>query len=366
MMKRSMMLIMGLSAAIAMAGCSTAADKPAETKAVAETKAPADTKTEGTKNAKTSASGAGEAESRPEEKSGSGAYEPSKSFQFVVPFEAGGNSDIPARIFAKYMGNYSSQSVEVVNITGAGGRVGAKEVMNAEPDGSTLLMQPVGYPMQYAMGVADFTYEDFDMIGTWCDSSLALVVKADSPYQTLDDLIHAAKEKPETIKMGSVTGTLPLFAILEIEKQKDVKFHKVDLSGGSKAPELLGGRVDGYIDGFASVKQYIDGNQFRCLAVINDRDIEGYEQLDNFQELGFTNYDYLKQTFGMWAPKGTPEEAVDYVNHLIKQASEDPDCIAEMKALSYDTSYTTVEEYTNLMKDTYAAFEEAAKGITAQ
>lgn len=358
MMRKSMMLIMGLSAALAMSGCSGSSSKPAETKAPVETKAPAETKAEGTSDAA--------AETKGEEKSESGTYEPTKSFQFVVPFEAGGNSDIPARIFAKYMSKYSSQSVEVVNITGAGGRVGAKEVMNAEPDGSTLLMQPVGYPMQYSMGVADFTYEDFDMIGTWCDSSLALVVKADSPYQTMDDLINAAKEKPETIKMGSVTGTLPLFAILEIEKQKDVKFHKVDLSGGSKAPELLGGRVDGYIDGFASVKQYIDGDQFKCLAVINDTDIAGYEQLDTFKELGFTNFDYLKQTFGMWAPKGTPKEAIDYVNNLIKQASEDPECIAEMTALSYDTAYSTVEDYTNLMKDTYAAFEEAAKGITAQ
>lgn len=295
-----------------------------------------------------------------------GDYVPEQDIEFVVPYDAGGNSDIPARVFAKYMSKYASVDVKVVNIVGSGGRVGAKEVQKADPDGTKLIMQPVGYPMQYALGVADFTYMDFEPVGQWLDSTLAVVVSAESPYETMEDLFAAAKANPETIKMGSVTGTLPLFATLELEKQGGVTFHKVDLSGASKAPELLGGRIDGYIDGFGAIKQYIDGGQFRCLGIISDVEVVGYEYLDTFEELGFNNFLYLKQAFGLWAPKGTPSEAVEYINGLIAQAAADPECIEELNKLAYSPAHSSVEDYAKAMEVTYKAFEEAASAITGK
>ncbi len=292
-----------------------------------------------------------------------GTYVPTKDITFIVPFSAGGNSDIPARIFAKYMTRYSDVEVKVSNIVGSGGKTGAKEVMKSDPDGSMLIMQPVGYPMQYGLGVADFTYKDFAPIGQWLDSTLAVVVNADSEFKSMDDLVASAKANPETIKMGSVTGTLPLFAIIEIEMQKDVVFHKVDLAGASKAPELLSGRIDGYIDGFGAVKQYVESGQFRCLGIISDVPIKGFEEIPTFTEAGFSDYEYLKQAFGVWAPKGTPAAIVEYINNLIYQAAMDQECIDELQALAYSPAYTTVEEYTNNMKRTYEKFQEVAKKI---
>lgn len=295
-----------------------------------------------------------------------GPFVPEKDILFVVPFSAGGNSDIPARIFAKYMTKYSEVEVKVTNIVGSGGKTGAKEVMKADPDGSMLIMQPVGYPMQYGLGVADFTYEDFAPIGQWLDSTLAIVVRAESEFKTMEDLLTAAKARPEKIKMGSVTGTLPLFAIIDIELQKDVLFHKVDLAGASKAPELLSGRIDGYIDGFGALKQYIESGQFRCLGVIADTPIKGFEDIPTYPDLGFDDFDYLKQSFGLWAPKGTPTAIVEYINNLIYQAANDPECIEELEALAYLPAYTTVEEYTRIMARTYEKFVETAKIITGK
>lgn len=292
-----------------------------------------------------------------------GEWIPNEDITFVVPFNAGGNSDIPARIFAKYMTKYSDVEVKVTNIVGAGGKAGAREVMKADNDGSMLIMQPVGYPMQYALGVAEFTYEDFQPIGQWLDSTLAVVVNAESSYMTMDDLVAAAKADPGVIKMGSVTGTLPLFATIEIEMQKGVEFNKVDLAGQSKAPELLSSRIDGYIDGFGAVKQYIDSGQFRCLGIISDVKVNGYESIPTFTEAGFSDYQYLKQAFGLWAPKGTPAPIIDYINNLIKEAATDPDCIAEINALGISPAYNSVEEYTANMKATYEKFQDVARYI---
>lgn len=302
-----------------------------------------------------------ETEDNPSPRPQDGPFKPTKAITFVVPFEAGGNSDIPARVFAKYMTKYSDVEIKISNIVGAGGRTGADEVSKASPDGYTVLMQPVGYPMQYSLGVAKFTYKDFEPIGLWLDSSLAIVVNAKSEFKTLDDLIVAAKAKPNTIKMGSYTGTLPLFAIIDLEQRFDVSFKKVDLQ--QKAPELLSNRIDAYIDGFGSVKQYIDSDSFRCLGIISDVDVDGYEKLSTYKELGIADYEYLKQSFGMWAPKGTSKSAVDYINNLIEKASSDPECIAELKGIGFLPTYMSVEDYTEFLEKTYSAFEEVAKLI---
>lgn len=294
---------------------------------------------------------------------GSGAWKPTQNITFVVPFEAGGNSDIPARIFAKYMSKYAGVTVSVTNIEGAGGRTGAQQVKGMKADGYTVLMQPVGYPMQSALGLANFTYKDFDMVGQWLDSSLALVVNSKSGITSLDDLVAKAKSAPGTVKVGSVSGTLPLFAAMYLQQQAGVQFNLVDIDASNKAPELMSNRIDAYIDGFGSVKQYVDSGDFTCLAVYSDKDVPGYETLNTLAELKYTGYEYLKQSFGMWAPKGTPAAAVEFLNGLIKQASADPDCIAELNKAGFSPAYMTVKDYTSFMETSYATFKKAAESI---
>lgn len=288
------------------------------------------------------------------------AWVPEQSITIVVPYEAGGNTDIPMRLFAQYMNKYSDQEFTITNIVGASGRTGALEVKDAEPDGYTLVLQSSGFIMQYGLGIADFTYEDFAPIGYWLDSTMALVVNSDSPYETYEDLVEAAKANEGGLRMGSVTGTLPLFGLTAIEEHEGITFNKVDLAGNAKAPELLSGRIDGYIDGFSSVKQYVDSGDFRCLAILSSTPQKGYEDIPTLADLGYEDIDYLKQDFGLWAPKGTPAEAIAYINGVIEQAAADPECIAELENLGYGTKYTPTEEYTQIMQELYAKFEEVA------
>lgn len=294
---------------------------------------------------------------------GNGSWSPTKDITLVVPYEAGGNTDIPTRIFAQYMSKYSDVEVKITNIQGAGGRTGVQEVMNSDADGYTYVLQASGFAMQSALGIADFTYEDLECCGYFLDSSLALVVNGSSPYETLDELIQAAKDSPGEIKMGSVTGTMPLFASLYLEEKAGISFNNVDLDNTAKATELLSNRIETYIDGFGAISQYVDSGDFRCLALFSDEKAEGYEDIPTLGELGYEGYDYLRQAFGIWAPKGTDSAAVEYINNLMKQASEDEECIAALAEINYKPYYTTPEEHKALLKDTYAKFDEAAKTI---
>lgn len=288
-------------------------------------------------------------------------WTPTKTINWVVPYEAGGNSDVMARVMAKYMSKYSAKSIEITNIIGAGGRAGAEEVKKAAPDGHTILLQPVAYPMQYSLGIAKFTYEDFSPITLWADSSLAIVVNTKSGISNMDQLAAEAKANPGKLKMGSKTGTLPLFAILDLQKRLNVQFNLVDLD--NKAPELLSRRIDCYIDGIGAVKQYIDSGDFTCIGIISDVDVPALENLMTYKELGYTDFEFLKQSFGMWAPLNTPPAAVDYINKLVQQAASDPACIAEMKNLGVSPTHMSVADYTTYMASTYESFKAIAAMI---
>lgn len=287
---------------------------------------------------------------------------PTKAITWIVPYEAGGNSDVQARVMAKYMSKFSAQPVEITNINGASGRMGAQEAMKARPDGYTILMQPGSYPLGYAIGTAKFSYRDFEPITLWVDSSLAVVVNSKSGWTSMSDLIAAAKANPGKIKMGMRTGTTALFASLYIQQAAGIEFNLVDLSE-SKAPELLSQRIDCYVDGIGAVKQYILSGDFNCLGLISDVKAPGLESIPTFSELGFRDFEFLKQSYGIWAPKGTPKAAVEYINNLVKQASVDPDCKTEMNNLGVSPAYMTVDEYTSHMEKTYANYQEAASSI---
>lgn len=339
-MKKLLPLILASCLLLLVTGCTKDASK-AETKEAAKTTTQSTTTTSSTTT--------------------DGEWEPKKDMTWIVPYEAGGNSDIMARVYAKALSKYSSQSINITNVSGAGGRTGAEQVKNTDADGYTYLLQPVAYPMQKSLGLAKFSYTDFDMVTQWVGSTLAIVVNADSDYQTLDDLLNASKAAPREIKMGSRTGTLPLFAILDLQARAEVEFNVVDLD--QKAPELLSNRIDCYIDGIGSLKQYIDSGKFRCLAFITSTDVPGYEDIPTYKSLGFTDYEYLQQTFGMWAPKGTDTAAIEYMNNLAKQASEDSDLIADFKNLGVVPKYLTTDDYTDYMEVTYNSFGDIVKKI---
>lgn len=356
MFKRTMCVLAAVCLAVVSAGCSGAQSTGAKTEAAAETKGETLATGNAAKEGEQAASAGDSTES----------WVPEKDITFVVPFEAGGAADIPARIVAKYMDQYCDKAVTVVNMPGSGGRIGAKEVMRSEPDGYTIMHVPVGWYMQYATGVADFSYEDFETITLWCNSWVGLVVNADSPYKTYEDFIAAAKEEENKITVGAVTGTLPVLAEMAIEQKEGVTFNMVDFGTGAKAPELLSGRVDAYVDGVGAIKSYVDGGQFRCLAVFAHEPVPSFPDVPTAEELGYTDFDYLLQSFGMWAPKGTPKEAVSYYADLVRQAAEDPECQAELEALGYGTVSMTPEEYAGLCKTVQDDTTAAVKGMLGQ
>ncbi|MDO4492951.1 MAG: tripartite tricarboxylate transporter substrate binding protein [Clostridia bacterium] len=286
---------------------------------------------------------------------------PEKDITLVNPYEAGGTSDIPSRIFADYISNNCANGhlMNVNCIGGAGGAVGAQAVMDSPADGYTFLVAPAGFAMKYAQGTLDWTYEAFDPVCLYVTSVLSIVVRADSPYRTYQDVVDAAKANPGTVKMGIATGGLPQFSVYAMEAHDGIKFQTIDIGGNTvKSAELLAGRVDVMIDAVGGVQEYVKSGDFRILTVFSAERLPSFPEVPTMLEAGFTSDEMsvMNQVFGVWAPKGTPAEAIAAVSKMFGAAAADAGVVEQLGAKNYTATYMDTPEYTEYLAAMYTNF----------
>ena len=139
---------------------------------------------------------------------------PEKPIKFIVPYSAGGASDIVARIIQKGLEGELPQPVVVINKPGAGGALGAREAMEAEPDGYTVLSTHIGIHTNHLMGKADFSYQDFEPVAETGTIQLIMTVPGDSRFESMADLITEAKANSDTVTHATnLTSVLHLAAL---------------------------------------------------------------------------------------------------------------------------------------------------------
>jgi len=288
---------------------------------------------------------------------------PEKDITMIVPFNAGGGIDISSRTLVKELEEYFPDiSFIVKNVTGSSGAIGAEELFNAKPDGYTLMAAGNGFNVSSEMGIFKRSAMDYEMAGQYTTSQIGLYVRADSPYQTYEDLIEAARNNPNEIVMGILTATMNHYAILAIEHAENVSFKKVIVGGDQPPqPELLSGRVDTYVVAVSQNTQYIDSGDFRCLGVFAEERVKSMPDVPTFEELGIE--ESYELTFGIWAPPGTPKEILEIISDAIKKVTEDVDFQNTMTAMGYLTSHIGPDEYQKVMEDSLNAIKELSATI---
>ncbi len=287
---------------------------------------------------------------------------PSRDITVLVTFEAGGTTDVAVRTFVKYIQKYIPVNINVLNISGSGGNVGLAEAVQQAPDGYYFVIQSGPFPMNAALGNVVYTYEDFEAVSMMFQSYMALAVRADSDYQTFDDFKAAAQAAdPGTFKYGVYAGSPMVSTRLTLEDALGVQFHIIDLDK-AKSTELLAGRIEAYCDAYAQLKPYVESGDFRILGVFADERLEKDPEIPTMKEMGI-DYIITEQCYGMWAPKGTPSDILDYMNNAIRQAYEDPELQAEMDSLGYAARCTTREEYSEWLENIYTSFAEFVENM---
>ena len=194
---------------------------------------------------------------------------PTKSINMIVPMGAGGDTDFNARTYAKYLEDVLGETVVVTNITGNGGALGSEEVKNASPDGYTCLFYHTCLNINQATGIADYGSEAFETVAVVGKSSgEAVVVRADAPYDTMEELIAYSQANPQTVKIAANTGATSHWASVVLNVEEDAQLNIVNASSSAeRVANLLGGQLDVIINPIGTVQDYVTSGDFKYLAV---------------------------------------------------------------------------------------------------
>jgi tripartite-type tricarboxylate transporter receptor subunit TctC len=271
---------------------------------------------------------------------------PERPLTIVVAYPASGMVDIVARPMAESMKKKFPKGVAVLNRPGGGGSVGLAEVVQAKPDGYTIILAPnstlVIHPQLNELPYK--TPDDYEPImGTIAFYTL-LAVKADSPYKTVQEFVSAAKANPGKLRVASPgEWTISHLTMERWAGTSGFKFTHVPFSGwGESSPAVLGGHVDAVMAQPGEVKPLVDAKKLRVLAVAGPKRHEYFPDAPTGKEAGLG--DAAGTWFAYTAPKGTPPAVVKYIHDAAKAALEEPSFVTLMKSRGVDLDYKTGEK----------------------
>jgi len=246
---------------------------------------------------------------------------PSKPITVIVPFAAGGGSDVFVRIFQNAIrkNNLCPQPIVIKNIAGAGGTIGSRSAKNATPDGHTILCLHDGIYTAQHYGNADWGPDNFEPIAATGRSGVVVAVEEDSPYTSLNELMEEARDRPYQLVYGTNLGAPNHYSALFLQNGKSgAKFRFTQTGGGAKRlAQLKGGHID--LTGFsvAEYQQFKDAG-IKALASLGEERESSFPNLTTALEQEVRATHDLMQFW--WAPQNTPPERIAYLQNLLAEA----------------------------------------------
>jgi len=297
---------------------------------------------------------------------GASAAYPEKPIQLIVPYGAGGSTDLLARAVAQVAPKYFPQPVVVVNKGGGGGIPGRVEVVRAKPDGYTLLFgwgsgEDLVVPHQRKLPYDLFT--DFETVCRLSIHSIALAVPASSPYKSLADLAKAAKGKEYVTASVSTKGASVDITFLLFGKAAGIKVNTIPGAGGADAiTKLVGGHVDFGGGHPSEILPHMKAGRLRALAVALENRDGSIPDVPTFKEQGF-DVVTAGSVKGVAAPKGTPKEVIAYLEKKFQEVANDPEFRKIMGDLGQPVDYLNAADYKVWFKKSYDQFGELYKTL---
>lgn len=281
---------------------------------------------------------------------------PRKQLNIVVPYAPGGASDTVARIYGKEMEKVLGKPVTVTNRTGASGAVGLESVKNSRPDGYTLAYMPVESTMISALGLSTISSDDFTFVCRVMTIPAAITVKADAPWNTLEEFLADAKKNPGKIMVGnSGAGSIWHVASAALGQAAGVQFNYVPFDGAAPAvAALLGGNIQAVAVSPSEVKANVDAGQFKVLAVLGDKRSNVVPDVKTSKELGL---DVTAMGWGGFAvPKGTPEDVVKVLVDASAKAVQTDAVKNLLKERGFEYAYLNGADADAFAKDQLAKY----------
>ena len=250
---------------------------------------------------------------------------PSHSITMIVPFAAGGNSDVIARTVADQMGRALGQNIIIENIGGAGGSIALAKAARAAPDGYTIAIGNAGTNAASYTIYPDlaFTPDSFAPIGVVAKTFGIIALRKDFPAGNVQEFIAYAKSHPGKVNLGHAgVGSSNYLICKSFVQAAGVDIALVSYRGAAPAlTDAIGGQIDGVCDGATSVSQSIEGKLVRGLVVGSNVRLATLPDLPTSAEAGLPEFESQGWN-GLFAPKGTPPELIAKLNTAARTAVE--------------------------------------------
>lgn len=279
---------------------------------------------------------------------------PSKPIMWICPYAAGGNADNRSRQVARVMSTLLGGTILIDNKAGAGGNIGTEMIARAKPDGYTLGM---GNFAPLAVNKALFKKLNFDPqtdlvpIGLIERGPLILMVRNDSPYKSVKDIVAAAKAAPGKLSYasGGIGGTHHLSGALFEHAAGIDMIHAPYKSGSAGAIDLMGGQVAMMFEQMYAAMPSIKGGKLRALAITSSKRSPLAPEIPTMAEQGFPEVEVLNWQ-GLIGPKGLPADLVKLLNTTLNKALQDPSLREIILSQGNEVGGGTPEQFAALIK----------------
>jgi tripartite-type tricarboxylate transporter receptor subunit TctC len=289
---------------------------------------------------------------------------PSKNISIVVPWAAGGNTDVTSRLIATKLAGMLGKPVIVENKPGAGGNIGVAQVTKSAPDGHTLLaMVPAN-----AVNGTFYSNLPFDLardltpIGVMATTPLALVVPTSSPARSVAELIEQARQRPGSLNYGIVgLGSMSHLTAELFQIRTNTNLTRIPYKGGSAAlTDLMGGQIQVYFDTFSTTVPLVKAGRIRILALCETKRSDLLPDVPTFAELGYKGMEVLMWV-GLVAPAGTDPAIVKTLNTALNRILGEQEVKQRLAEMGAAPQPGTPEQFEALIRGDIAKWGEVIR-----
>lgn len=284
---------------------------------------------------------------------------PAKGIELVVPFPPGGSTDLTARLVAAYLTKRWGKTISVVNKAGGGGTVGTMAALRSKNDGYTMLMTVISAATLNPAIESKLPYkwDEPTLVARTNISPLVFIVKADSPWKNLKQVMEDVKKAPDQYKYGTSglggPSTFSIGQLVDCAGVDPAKVTRVVLQGG--APTVMavaGGHVDFASQNLSEVISMVEAKKVRALAVTSPERIKQLPDVPTSREAGFPGYDLIGWN-GIAGPSNLPEQVVGTWASSIQELMKDQAFIDDMERIGAPCSYLGPKEFKKALEAEY-------------